>query len=557
MYHFIVDLPRSVPSQGEAKSGTTYLRPFGHSSIAFNHWSHSQLVQLPQPCHRHRCRNPTVWWRQDNLILTPSGQAAPQVLRLIPIKLTITNPSKPARCSMPDRKAGSPAQAPFNGVPVSQTSDIYNHTSSAPKCSRSLPPQMSDLSNDLTTLSINEKARSLAQNFPPEIIVKIVLELVQIQWDVAWTTACVCRSWRFAALNVTGRLWSHIYIPVRTIPSFLAGRTLPNRRVETWLQRGGPTIPLYLDLRDNSPFVSNAFSDALRTTGAMSRVVWMRLSIYSTEQWRMRTPAPNLRVLWLMAPVGEYRSFVLLSAALQGLFGYQSFQRPSTSLRELHLQGVIIDGPSHVFLQHITHLSLFNYSETNAGIACRLLQGCSANLQTLSVMPADGMFGGVKLPKLHNLAIYPCQSGILKSWANSVTTSWVRHLEAPSLQTLSSSAPPLKSASPRKYQYLKHLRVWLQVVAAGLQQEIKALHRWLNAPGLLTITLVLNYTVDDIHSTRALASPSLFFGQTVQRVTIGLPPSTAATARIKCEHLKGVWAEAGKELVIERWAAEG
>ena len=36
MYHFIVDLPRSVPSQGEAKSGT-YLRPFDNSSIVLNY----------------------------------------------------------------------------------------------------------------------------------------------------------------------------------------------------------------------------------------------------------------------------------------------------------------------------------------------------------------------------------------------------------------------------------------------------------------------------------------------------------------------------------------
>ena len=43
MYHLIVDLPRSVPSQGEAKSGTTYLRPFDNSSIVFNYWSHSQF----------------------------------------------------------------------------------------------------------------------------------------------------------------------------------------------------------------------------------------------------------------------------------------------------------------------------------------------------------------------------------------------------------------------------------------------------------------------------------------------------------------------------------
>ena len=60
--------------------------------------------------------------------------------------------------------------------------------------------------------------------------------------------------------------------------------------------------------------------------GAMERVVEMRLSITSREQWRMRTPAPNLRVLWLMGLVEKGTSFVFLSAALQGLFGYSSFQ---------------------------------------------------------------------------------------------------------------------------------------------------------------------------------------------------------------------------------------
>jgi hypothetical protein len=81
--------------------------------------------------------------------------------------------------------------------------------------------------------------------------------------------------------------------------------------------------------------------------------------------------------------------------------------------------------------------------------------------------------------------------------------------------------------SPSKYQYLKHLTVTLRIMGVGLQHEIKGLDRWLNAPGLLTITLVLNYMVNDIHSTPALASPGLFIGQTLVR----LPLSAAATAR--------------------------
>jgi len=80
---------------------------------------------------------------------------------------------------------------------------------------------------------------SLAQNLPPEIIIEIVLEILEAQWDVAWTIAAVCRSWRFAALNLTGRLWSRICIPVGTIPRALARRTLPNKRIETWPHRGG------------------------------------------------------------------------------------------------------------------------------------------------------------------------------------------------------------------------------------------------------------------------------------------------------------------------------
>jgi len=92
-------------------------------------------------------------------------------------------------------------------------------------------------------LSINEGTHSLAQNLPPEFTIEIVLEIFEAQWDVAWTVASVCRSWRFAALNVTGYLWSRICIPVGTIPHALARRTLPNKRI------GGPITPFYLDLR--------------------------------------------------------------------------------------------------------------------------------------------------------------------------------------------------------------------------------------------------------------------------------------------------------------------
>jgi len=410
---------------------------------------------------------------------------------------------------------------------------------------------MSNLTNDLAALSINEGTHSLAQNLPFELIVEIVFELFEAQWDVAWTATAVCRSWRFATLNVTGRLWSRICIPFGTIPSSLARRTRPNKRIATWLQRGGPTTPLYLDLRDNSPLISNAFSDALSTTGIMDRVVEMRLSIISREQWRMRTPAPNLRVLWLMGPVEKTASLVLLSAALQGLFGYPSFRRPSTSLQELHLRGVKIDASPRVFLQHITHFTFFNCTEANPGASRRLLVGCSANLQVLSVQdcnfPIDGTLGGTQLPKLHSLAVNPGNH----VWSD---TPVGLRLSAPSLQVLSTNAPRLKGLSPSKHQYLKHLTVSLRIIGVGLQQEIKGLDSWLNAPGLLTITLVLKYTVSDIHSTPAFTSPSLFFGPTVARVIVRLPPSAAATAKMECERLKGAWADVGKELVIERWA---
>ena len=86
-----------------------------------------------------------------------------------------------------------------------------------------------------------------------------------------------------------------------------------------------------------------------------------------------------------------------------------------------------------------------------------------------------------------------------------------------------------------------------------MQQEIKGLDGWLNSPGLLTITLVLKYTVKDIHLTPAFAFPSLFFGPTVEKVIVRLPPCAAATAKMECDHLTGAWAETGKELVIERW----
>jgi hypothetical protein len=412
--------------------------------------------------------------------------------------------------------------------------------------------RMSDLSNDLAAPSTIESTYPLAQILPPEIIVEIVLELFETQWDIAWTATSVCRAWRFAALNVTGRLWSRIRIAFGTIPSSLARRSLPSKRIETWLQRGGPTTPLYLDLRDNSPLISNAFSDALNTTGAMNRVVEMRLSIISREQWRMRTPAPNLRVLWLMGPVEKAASLVLLSAALQGLFGYPSFRRPSTSLRELHLQRVKVDRSPRVFLQHLTHLTLFNCTEANPAAAHSLLGGCSANLQVLSVQdcdfPIEGTLSGAQLPKLHSLAVNTSNY----VWYD--TAGWANQLSAPSLQVLSTNAPRLKNLSPSKYQYLKHLTVSLRIMGTGLQQEIKGLDRWLNSPGLLTITLILKYAVNDIHSTPAFASPRLFFGPTVERVIVRLPPGAAATAKMGCERLKGVWAEVGKELVIERWA---
>ena len=54
------------------------------------------------------------------------------------------------------------------------------------------------------------KVHTLAKNLPPDV--EIVLELFETQWDAAWTATSVCRSWRFAALNVTGRLWSRICI---------------------------------------------------------------------------------------------------------------------------------------------------------------------------------------------------------------------------------------------------------------------------------------------------------------------------------------------------------
>ena len=444
-----------------------------------------------------------------------------------------------------------PAQVPFGGVPVSSQA-AYIVESSTGGVTQFPSLRMSNLSNDLAALSINEGTNTLAQNLPPEIIVEIVLELFETQWDVAWTATSVCRSWRFAALNVTGRLWSRICIPFGTIPSSLARRTLPNKRIETWLQRGGPTTPLHLDLRDNSPLISNAFSDALNTTGSMDRVVEMRLSIISREQWRMRTPAPNLRVLWLMGPIDKGASLVLLSAALQGIFGYPSFRRGSTSLRELHLRRVKIDKSSHVFLQHITHLTLFNCTEANPGATRCLLAGCSANLQVLSVQdcdfPIDGTLGGAQLPKLRSLAVNPSNY----VWSDT-PTGWASQLSAPSLQVLSTNTSRLKNLSPSKYQHLKHLTVSLRIMGAGLQQEIKGLDRWLNSPELLTITLVLKYTVNDIHSTPALASPSLFFGPTVEKVIVRLPPSAAATAKMECERLKGAWIEVGKELVIERW----
>lgn len=443
----------------------------------------------------------------------------------------------------------TPAQAPFNDVPVARQATYIVKLLQHSGVTHFPSLRMSDLSNDPAALMINECTHSLAQNLPPELVVEIILELFETQWDVAWTATSVCRSWRFAALNVTGRLWSRICIPFGTIPPSLARRTLPKKRAETWLHRGGPTTPLYLDLRDNSSLISNAFSDALSTTGSMDRVVEMRLSIISREQWRMRTPAPNLRVLWLMGPVEKGTSPVLLSAALQGLFGYPSFRRPSTSLRELHLRRIKIDRSSHVFLQHITHLTIFSCTEANPGATRCILAGCSANLRVLSVQDCDfPILGDAQLPNLHSLAVNPSNY----AWSDT-PTGWASQLSAPSLQTLSTNTSRLKSLSPSKYQHLKHLTVSLRIMGAGLQQEIKGLDGWLNSPGLLTITLVLKYTVKDIHLTPAFAFPSLFFGPTVEKVIVRLPPCAAATAKMECDRLTGAWAEVGKELVIERW----
>ena len=163
--------------------------------------------------------------------------------------------------------------------------------------------------------------------FPPEIIVEIVLELFDIQWDAVWTATSVCRSWQFAALNDIGRLSSRTCIPFGTMPPSLAQPTLTNKRIETLLQRRGPTTPLHVDLRGTSPLISNTFLGALNTTGSMDKVVEMHLSIISREKWRMRTPAPNPRVLWLMGPVYRGVSLVMLSAALQGMSGYPFFRR--------------------------------------------------------------------------------------------------------------------------------------------------------------------------------------------------------------------------------------
>lgn len=93
-------------------------------------------------------------------------------------------------------------------------------------------------------------------------------------------------------------------------------------------------------------------------------------------------------------------------------------------------------------------------------------------------------------------------------------------------------------------------------MGTGLEREIKELVRWFNTPGLLTVTLVLKHTVNDISSTAALATPHLSFGHTVERVTIRLPPGVAATARMECERLNRSWAEVGKALVIEPWAED-
>ena len=102
---------------------------------------------------------------------------------------------------------------------------------------------MSSLSNDLTPLSINEGTHS-RPNLPLEIIVEIVLELFETQWDAVWTATSVCGSWQFAALNVIGRLSSRTYIPFGTMPSSLA---LPrfqqeNRSLATTWGPNNPTL---------------------------------------------------------------------------------------------------------------------------------------------------------------------------------------------------------------------------------------------------------------------------------------------------------------------------
>jgi len=170
---------------------------------------------------------------------------------------------------------------------------------------------------------MNEGTHSFAQNLPPEIIIEIVLEIFEAQSDVAWTVASVCRSWRFATLNVTGRLWSRICIPVGTIPHALERRTLPNKRIETWL----PTTPLYLDLRENSPLISNAFSDALSygghgEGGGNAFEHYFKGAMVDADT-RSKPTGPMVD-----GPRGKGAGFVFLSVALQGLFGYSSFRRP-------------------------------------------------------------------------------------------------------------------------------------------------------------------------------------------------------------------------------------
>jgi len=58
--------------------------------------------------------------------------------------------------------------------------------------------------------------------------------------------------------------------------------------------------------------------------------------------------------------------------------------------------------------------------------------------------------------------------------------------------------------------------------------------------------------MNDIHSAPAIASPSLFFGPTVEKVIVRLPPSAAAPAKMECRRLRGAWVEIGEEPVIER-----